>query len=145
MKEARITVVMPEELKERIQKAADAAYLPCSIWCRQHLVNALPKEPQYMPTMSEKEQPPVIKKLNGLEIQAQAIAIKPRVLTILENETDWITARDVAEILGEDEKVCIRALMLLQTQDKAIAIYKGDDSTEVKAIDARYKIIKGAI
>lgn len=43
-KNVRVVLVMPEELKNKLQEAADNSYTQFSSWCRQRLAEGLPKD-----------------------------------------------------------------------------------------------------
>lgn len=43
-KNVRVVLVMPAELKNKLQEAADNSYTQFSSWCRQRLAEALPKQ-----------------------------------------------------------------------------------------------------
>ena len=126
MGEARITIVVPIELKERIQLAANAAYLPFSIWCRQQLVNALPQEIRNAPI---KEIAPTPKE--------EAEILDNRIMDEMKKHS-WVTPRKIANILGVDIDACNRALLIMLS-NKVLILHPEDSRFETPRYELRLK------
>ena len=120
-----IALPIDKELHAMIANAASERRISITGWCRQQLIDALPKEKSASP---KKE-----------HIQT----LEERIMGVLkETVTEWVIPFDCVMALGENIDDCAKALLIMLSE-KIVILHPEDSRFETAKTAMRYKLNPG--